>query len=55
MKSTRGQIVFKGIGEFEQHYFPEDCRKYPIRMRCTEEEKQLLFQMRGSWRKETEL
>lgn len=45
------QHVFKSIEEFEQHYLPKYCQKYPVRMRVTKEEERLLLQMRGRWRK----
>lgn len=45
------KLVFRSIEELEQHYFPECCKKFPIRMRVTEEEERLLLRMRGGWRK----
>lgn len=40
-------MKFKTIEEFEEHYFPNMCKKYPIRMRVSEEEQVLIKRLRG--------
>lgn len=45
-------IGFRTLEEFEDYYLPEYCKKYPIRMRVTKEEKKLIQHMRGNMIKE---
>ena len=41
---------FTSLEQFEQYYFPESCKKYPITIRVTKEEENLILQMRSGWR-----
>lgn len=41
--------VFRSVGKFEKFYFPSYCKKYPIPMRVTEEEKKLILSYRHTW------
>lgn len=42
------KIIFRTVKEFEEFYFPEHCRKYPIKMRVSEEEKEQILRARKS-------
>ena len=42
--------VFTSIEQFEHYHFPEDCKRYPLRMRVTQQEYDLVMSGRGGWR-----
>jgi len=49
--------TFRSMEEFEQKYFPEDCKKYPIVMRVTKQERDFILRvLRGHiwWGQKTE-
>ena len=44
-------MEMRSIDEFEERFFPKHCKKFPHRMRLTDEEKALIEARRGGWRK----
>jgi hypothetical protein len=44
---SNGSREFRSIKEFEEYYLPEYCKKYPITMRVTEDERRHILTLRG--------
>lgn len=46
-QNKNGDSAFISQTEFEEHYFPKMCEKYPIIMRVSKEEAEILRRRRG--------